>query len=96
MARPVYLDYNATTPVAPEVAEAIRPFLDEAFGNPSSSHAFGQRAKEAVFQARQQVAALINAAPDEIIFTGCATEANNMALLGVAAQAPAGRRHRLD
>ena len=90
---PVYLDYNATTPVAPEVAEAIRPFLYQAFGNPSSSHAFGQLAAEAVFQARQQVAALINAAPDEIVFTGCATEADNMALLGVAALASADRRH---
>jgi cysteine desulfurase len=93
MTRLVYLDYNATTPVAPEVAEAIRPFLHEAFGNPSSSHAYGQRAKEAVFHARQQVAALINAVPKEIVFTGCATEANNMALLGVAALAPASRRH---
>jgi cysteine desulfurase len=93
MPRPVYLDYNATTPVAPEVAEAIRPFLHEAFGNPSSSHAFGQRARDAVFQARQEVAALIGGASGEIVFTGCATEANNMALLGVAAKAPAGRRH---
>ena len=93
MTRPVYLDYNATTPVAPEVAEAIRPFLYESFGNPSSSHVFGQRAKEAVLQARQEVAALINAAPHEIVFTGCATEANNLALLGVAAKAPVGRRH---
>jgi cysteine desulfurase len=93
MTRPVYLDYNATTPVAPEVAEAIRPFFYEAFGNPSSSHAYGQRAKEAVFQARRQVVALINAVPEEIVFTGCATEANNIALLGVAALVPAGRRH---
>ena len=93
MTRPVYLDYNATTPVAPEVAEAIRPFLNESFGNPSSSHVFGQDAKEAVLQARREVAALINAAPHEIVFTGCATEANNLALLGVAAKAPVGRRH---
>lgn len=93
MTRPVYLDYNATTPVAPEVAEAIRPFLYESFGNPSSSHVFGQRAKEALFQSRREVAALINAAPNEIVFTGCATEANNLALLGVAALAPVGRRH---
>jgi cysteine desulfurase len=93
MTRPVYLDYNATTPVAPEVAEAIRPFLNESFGNPSSSHVFGQDAKEAVFQARREVGALINAAPHEIVFTGCATEANNLALLGVAAKAPVGRRH---
>jgi cysteine desulfurase len=90
---PVYLDYNATTPVAPEVAEAIRPFLYESFGNPSSSHVFGQQAKDAVRQARREVAALINAAPDEIAFTGCATEASNLALLGVAAKAPVGRRH---
>jgi cysteine desulfurase len=93
MAHPVYLDYNATTPVAPEVADAIHPFLYGSFGNPSSSHLFGQRAKEAVLQSRQQVAALINATPNEIVFTGCATEANNLALLGVAAKAPAGRRH---
>lgn len=81
---PVYLDYNATTPVAPEVAEAIIPFLREHFGNPSSAHVFGQRAKLAVAQARAQVAALINARADEIVFTGSATEANNLALLGVA------------
>ena len=93
MPRPVYLDYNATTPVAPELAEAIRPFLNESFGNPSSSHVFGQQAKEAVLQARREVAALIKAAPHEIVFTGCATEANNLALLGVAAKAPVGRRH---
>ena len=93
MTRPVYLDYNATTPVAPEVAEAIRPFLYESFGNPSSSHVFGQHAKQAVLQARREVAALINAAPHEIVFAGCATEANNLALLGVAAKAPVGRRH---
>lgn len=93
MTHPVYLDYNATTPVAPEVAEAIRPFLYEHFGNPSSSHAFGRRAKEAVLQARREVAALINAAPHEVIFTGCATEANNLAICGVASQAPVGRRH---
>ena len=93
MSRPVYLDHNATTPVAPEVAAAIRPFLHENFGNPSSSHPIGQQARAAVLQSRQQVATLINAAPDEIVFTGCATEANNLALLGVAAKAPAGRRH---
>lgn len=93
MSGPVYLDYNATTPVAPEVAEAMRPFLHEAFGNPSSSHAFGQLARDAVAQARQQVAELLNASPEEIVFTGCATEANNLALLGVAAKAASGRRH---
>jgi cysteine desulfurase len=81
---PIYLDYNATTPVAPEVAEAIIPYLLEHFGNPSSAHVFGQRAKLAVAQARAQVAALIRARADEIVFTGSATEANNLALLGVA------------
>lgn len=81
---PVYLDYNATTPVAPEVAEAILPYLREHFGNPSSAHVFGQRAKLAVAQARAQVAALINARADEIVLTGSATEANNLALLGIA------------
>lgn len=94
MAPPVYLDYNATTPVAPEVAEAMLPFLHEAFGNPSSSHEFGLRARQAVKDAREQVAALIGCAPADIVFTGCATEANNLALLGVARAAErAGRRH---
>jgi cysteine desulfurase len=84
MKLPVYLDYNATTPVAPEVADAMIPFLREHFGNPSSAHVFGQRAKLAVAQARASVAALINARATDIVFTGCATEANNLALLGVA------------
>ena len=81
---PVYLDYNATTPVDPEVADAIEPYLWGLYGNPSSSHAFGRRARDAVEHARAQVAALIGAWPDEIIFTGCATEANNLAIRGVA------------
>jgi cysteine desulfurase len=93
MTAPVYLDYNATTPVAPEVAEAIRPFLYEFFGNPSSSHLYGQQAKQAVLEARQQVGALIGAEPQEIVFTGCATEANNLALLGAAAAAGPQKRH---
>jgi cysteine desulfurase len=81
---PIYLDYNATTPVAPEVADAMLPFLREHFGNPSSSHVYGQRTRAAVAQARAEVAALIGATPDEIVFTSCATEANNLAILGVA------------
>jgi len=84
MSIPVYLDYNATTPVDPEVADAIEPYLREHYGNPSSSHGYGRRAHDAVEQARAQVAALIGAGPDEIIFTGCATEANNLAIRGVA------------
>lgn len=79
---PVYLDHNATTPVAPEVFEAMRPWLTEAWGNPSSAHVYGRRAAGAVAEAREQVASLIGANPDEIIFTSCGTEADNLALLG--------------
>lgn len=81
---PVYLDYNATTPLAAEVLAAMLPYFQIEFGNPSSAHQFGQRAAAAVNNARQQVAELINANADEIIFTGSATEANNLALLGNA------------
>lgn len=77
-------DYNATTPVAPEVVAAMLPYLVERFGNPSSSHVYGQQAAQAVREARVSVARLIGASPEEIVFTGCATEANNLALLGVA------------
>lgn len=84
MRLPIYLDYNATTPVAPEVADAIEPFLRDQFGNPSSSHYYGRQAREAVDYARAQVATLIGADSSEVLFTGCATEANNLAILGVA------------
>jgi cysteine desulfurase len=84
MNMPIYLDYNATTPVVLEVADAIQPFLDIHFGNPSSSHVYGLSARQAVAEARASVAALIHAQVDEIIFTGSATEGNNLALLGVA------------
>jgi len=90
---PIYLDYNATTPVAQEVAAAMRPWIEEQFGNPSSSHIYGQRARQAVVQARASVAALIGTQADEIVFTGSATEANNLALLGVARAAPPHKRH---
>jgi cysteine desulfurase len=93
MKTPVYLDYNATTPVAPEVADAIAPYLREHFGNPSSSHAYGRRAHEAVDRARGEVAALIGATPGEIVFTGCATEANNLAIFGVMRALRGKRRH---
>jgi cysteine desulfurase len=82
MKLPIYLDYNATTPVAPEVADAIEPFLRTHFGNPSSSHAYGRQAREAVGKARAHVAALIGAIESELVFTGCATEANNLAIFG--------------
>lgn len=82
----IYLDYNATTPVAPEAMDAMLAYLREEFGNPSSDYALGRRAREAVARARQEVAALIGARPEEIVFTGCATEANNTVLKGVAAR----------
>lgn len=93
MTDPIYLDHNATTPVAPEVFAAMAPWLQAHFGNPSSSHAYGRRAAKAVTHAREQVAALIGAQPQEIVFTACATEANNLALLGVARAMDSSRRH---
>ena len=84
MSAPIYLDYNATTPVAPEVADAIEPYLRQHFGNPSSSHVYGRNAHRAIERAREQVAVLIGARADEIVFTGCATESNNLAIRGVA------------
>jgi cysteine desulfurase len=92
MTDPIYLDTNATTPIDPQVAAAMQPYLHAEFGNPSSAHARGDRARDAVAQARAEVAALIGAAPATIVFTGSATEANNLALLGVARALPA-RRH---
>ena len=80
--QPVYFDYNATTPVAPEVLAAMMPFLTGSFGNPSSSHALGRQAHAAVERARAEVAGLIGAEPDEILFTGGGTEANNLAIRG--------------
>jgi cysteine desulfurase len=82
---PIYLDYSATTPVDPRVAEAMIPWLTEKFGNPASrSHAYGWEADEAVERARAQVAALVNADPKEIVWTSGATESNNLALKGAA------------
>ena len=81
---PIYLDYNATTPLDPAVVEAMLPYLQTHFGNPSSSHAYGKRAHDAVEQARSRVAAMLGAQPDEIIFTSGGTEASNHALKGVA------------
>jgi cysteine desulfurase len=81
--RQIYLDYNATTPVAPSVIEALRPFLTEHYGNPSSTHPLGRATQQAVEEAREQVAGLLGAQPDEIIFTSGGTEGNNLALKGV-------------
>jgi len=80
---PIYLDHNATTPVLPEVVEAMLPYLREHFGNPSSDHVYGVRARDAVALARQQVATLLGADEEEVIFTSGGTEANNLALRGV-------------
>jgi cysteine desulfurase len=79
----IYLDFNASTPLAPEVVEAMRPLLTEHFGNPSTSHWAGAPAKAAVQRARAQVAALLGCAPDEVVFTSGGSEANNHALKGV-------------
>ncbi|MBW2336073.1 MAG: cysteine desulfurase [Deltaproteobacteria bacterium] len=84
MKKPIYLDYNATTPHDPEVIAAMRPFLEDEFGNPSSSHGYGIPSHKAVMQARRQVASLLNCRPEEIIFTSGGTESNNQALKGVA------------
>ena len=84
MKLPVYLDYNATTPVDPAVLEAMLPFLSDHFGNPSSAHAYGHTAAEAVEGARAQVAGLLGAHPAEIVFTACASESDNMAIKGAA------------
>ena len=84
MTQPIYLDYNATTPVDPEVVAELLPYLNEGFGNPSSSHPYGKKAKEAVELARTRMAALLGADPTEIVFTSGGTEANNQALIGAA------------
>lgn len=80
---PIYLDHNATTPIHPSVVEALLPYLREQFGNPSSGHTYGQRAKRAVDHAREQVASLLVCHPDEIFFTSGGTEANNAVIKGV-------------
>ena len=84
--KPIYLDYNGTTPHDPEVIEAMRPFLETEFGNPSSSHWYGIKPKQAVETARRQVAGILNCRPAEVFFTSGGTESNNHAILGVARQ----------
>jgi cysteine desulfurase len=91
--KPIYLDYNGTTPHDPEVIAAMRPFLEEQFGNPSSGHLYAVKPRQALNAARRQVAGLLNCAPEEVVFTSGGTEANNWAIIG-AARALRGRgRH---
>jgi cysteine desulfurase len=84
----IYLDNNATTPVLPAVWDAMRPFLTDVYGNPASAHQAGRRARRALEDAREVVAALLGARPDEVLFTSGATEANNLALFGLAGAPP--------
>lgn len=79
----IYLDHGASTPVHPQVLEAMLPYWTEAYGNPSSTHEFGRSASRGVENARSTVAELMNAQPDEIVFTGCGSESDNLALRGV-------------
>ena len=89
---PIYLDHNATTPIAPEVFDAMLPYFKQHYGNPSSDHPLGYRAREAIEEARVQVASLIGAASEEIVFTSGGTESNNLAIRGSVAAAAPGRR----
>jgi cysteine desulfurase len=85
MFAPVYLDHNATTPLDPAVLEAMLPWLSQQFGNASSRHEYGRAARRAIDEARQQVAAAVNAHPTEVVFTSGGSEANNLFLKGAAA-----------
>lgn len=93
MSTPIYLDFNASTPVAPEVADAMRPLLDGYYGNPSSAHWAGHSAYAALEAARHQVAALLGCAPDEIVFTSGGSEASNLAIKGAFFAARDGWNH---
>jgi cysteine desulfurase len=88
----IYLDHNATTPILPEVLEAMMPYLTTEWGNPSSAYKFGAKLKSAIETAREQVAELIGAHPMDVIFTSCATESNNAAI-AAALKANLGKRH---
>jgi cysteine desulfurase len=80
---PIYLDWNSTAPLSPAAWEAMRPYVTEAFGNPASAHSAGRKARQGLEDAREKVAALLGAEPDEVIFTSGATEANNLAIFGL-------------
>jgi cysteine desulfurase len=89
----LYFDHNATTPIAPEVAEVMLYALRDIYGNPSSTHQCGQSARQELERSRRAIAAFINASPTEFVFTSGGTEANNLALLGFVRSLPAGRKH---
>lgn len=91
--KPIYLDYNATTPHAPEVISTMLPYLSEHFGNPSSSHQYGRIAKEALEYARKQTASILNCMTEEIIFTSGGTESNNHAIIGAALSSKVSGNH---
>ncbi len=82
----VYFDYAATTPVDPRVVEAMLPYFNQVFGNPSSVHLYGQQAEGAIDTARETIAAAFSCRPEEIVFTSCGTESDNLALRGAAFQ----------
>src|SRR6202050_789045 len=84
----IYLDNNAATPMLPAVWEAMQPYLFDRPGNPASSHRFGRQARQALEEAREKIASLLDADPDEVIFTSGATEANNLAIFGLVQPAP--------
>jgi cysteine desulfurase len=92
-AKPVYPDYNATTPLDPEVIEAMRPYLEEHFGNPSSGQWYGGQPRKAVAEARARVAELLHSAAEEVVFTSGGSESNNHALKGAALAARALGNH---
>ncbi|NIO05316.1 MAG: aminotransferase class V-fold PLP-dependent enzyme, partial [Proteobacteria bacterium] len=80
--KPIYLDHSATTPIRPEVLEAMFPYFSDIFGNASSIHTFGQKAKRALEDSREKAASILGARPEEIVFTSGGTEANNLAIKG--------------
>ncbi len=92
MAKPIYLDHAATTPVEPEVVAAMLPYFAQEYGNPASVHRWGQRAEHALSSAREQIAGVLNCSADEIIFTACGSESDNLALRGAALAARAAGR----
>src|SRR5947199_3579014 len=92
----IYLDYNATTPLCDAAREAMRPYLNRVFGNPSSIHAAGREARAAIDDARDRLAGLLTAKPHELIFTGGGTEANNLAILGLARSGAARGKHLIS